>query len=153
MSYIEKYFKELELKARLLSKDDIADYLLNQWYYPDRFVLPPCFCVKNFKCKRKPIHLFPPFITKSKFRKPSWKETEKVIFPKSTIMDRVFWVIHPDIYHDLSYYISHNWDEIVNVLFKKRKIYCYSFPIPTENNLTFVTRIKRTERLIYEYKD
>lgn len=148
MSYIEKHFQKLETKARDLGVNEIFKYLLNQWYYPDRYVLPPCFSVNEFKPRKKPIYPVP---KKWKWKKPEWQVTENVVFPKNDITDRIFWIIHPDIYHDLAYHISHNWDEINDVLFRKRKILCYSFPIPTETKLFSWSRIKRTERIIYEY--
>jgi hypothetical protein len=73
--------------ARSLEKSDVYHWLVQHGYFPESYILPPCFRVAKRPKKSK---LF--FKIKNKGKKFSLTRTEcvKVHFPKTELTDRVF---------------------------------------------------------------
>jgi hypothetical protein len=74
--------------ARSLNKADVYHWLLVGGYFPESYVLPPCFAV--VKRPKNPKLFYK--IKKTKFSKSGPERTEcvKVHFPKSELTDRSF---------------------------------------------------------------
>ncbi|MFQ5754153.1 MAG: RNA-directed DNA polymerase [bacterium] len=135
-----------------IPKAKIAEWLLEEGYYPEQYVLPPCFRVCQFNLNKVPF-----FKAKKKRSgncefKPSTSDLITVSFPKSQLTDRTFGIIEPQIYHDLVWYIQDEWDSIIKHLFHKDiHIYSYSFPIPVDKQSHGKLGKLRAGRMIYEW--
>lgn len=147
MNLPEQHFKETKRLASSLGKDLIAKWLLNYGYYPENYVLPPTFRVKGFELRSQPY-----YSPSKKQYKPLIDQIVDISFPKSLLTVRTYGIVNPKIYHDLVYYIVHNWKEIVDLLFHDDlNIYSYSFPLPVvKNNLNKLSEL-RSGRMIYEF--
>ncbi len=53
----EKHIRETKLLVKKIRKDKIAKWLLEQGYYPEQYVLPPCFDINKLELKNKPYFL------------------------------------------------------------------------------------------------
>ena len=53
LSLAQEHFSRTKLLAEKVDKDIIAEWLLHEGYYPEQYVLPPCFHVENFDFKRR----------------------------------------------------------------------------------------------------
>ncbi|MEI2645785.1 MAG: hypothetical protein V9G64_08075 [Candidatus Competibacter sp.] len=85
--------------AKSLRKAQVYHWLIVEGYFPENYVLPPCFSVIKRPSRPK---VFYKIIKKKKITeyKPDISECIKVHFPKSELTDRVFGIIDP--------YMSHN---------------------------------------------
>lgn len=147
----EKHIRETLSLVKNIKKAEIARWLLEQGYYPEQYVLPPCFKVDTLKLKRKPYFAIERSGKKVEY-KPDICDTVKVSFPKSKLTDRTFGIIHPKIYHDIIYHLINDWDLILRTLFdSKNKIYSYSFPIPVNKGGKGSLSKLRAGRMIYEF--
>ncbi len=144
----KKHFKKTYKILQQINVKELADWIMQQGFYPESYVLPPCFRVDNFQLQKHPI-------SKVKQNKTNYKyniqesKILKISFPKTKLTDRVFGVMHPNLYHDIVFCMMENWDEILKHLFDDREIFSYSFPIPITSEFTITS--KRQERMIYEY--
>jgi hypothetical protein len=147
MNLPEKHFFETKKLSLALSKNTLSSWLLNFGYYPENYVLPPCFSVNSFNLNSKPYFK----IEKNKYSPPI-DQPINISFPKSLLTVRTYGIINPKIYHDLTFIIVNNWESINEILFsEKQKIYTYSFPIPVvKNKLNNLSEL-RSGRLIYEF--
>lgn len=93
MSLIEKHFRKTEKLIKLISNDIVADWLLNEGYYPEQYVVPPSFIAKDFKLQTTP------YITDLK--EPPRRELINISYPKSLLTSRIFGIQHPHNYHDI----------------------------------------------------
>lgn len=144
MSLIEKHFRKTEKLIKLISKDLIADWLLNEGYYPEQYVVPPSFVVKDFKLQTTE------YITD--LSDPPRRNLINISYPKSLLTSRIFGIQHPHNYHDIVYWLMSDWDSIVEHLFHKDlKIFSYSFPIPVNDRLKGELSPLRSGRMIYEW--
>ena len=144
MNLIEKHIRKTEKLLRAIEKSKIADWLLNEGYYPEQYVLPPTFKVSNY-------HLGAA-IKNTDINNLARREIVSISYPKTLLTSREFGIQHPSNYHDIVLLLINNWDVIVALLFdKKNKIHSYSFPIPVnakdEGNLSPL----RSGRMIYEW--
>jgi hypothetical protein len=144
MTLVEKHFKNTAKLVKALDKDEVGDWLLNEGYYPEQYILPPSFSVSDFKIKSKP---------KIKdLSDPPRRNLATISYPKSLLTSRVFGIQHPDNYHDLVFHIIKDWDEIVEHLFHSDlKIFSYSFPIPVNAKAAGKLSPLRSGRMIYEW--
>lgn len=152
---IADHFWKTKQELENIDKKDIAKRLLNEWYFPEQNILPPCFAVGNFEFNKRPY-----FKNKTKWNNKWFRidtsELIKIKYPKSLLTDRFFSIQDPKHYHDIVYRIINNWKNIVNTLFNKElKIYSYSLPIPLNRELdingAFIISFPlRSWRLIYE---
>jgi len=123
---IEKHFRNTERLIKLVSKNKIGEWLLNEGYYPEPYVLPPSFRVTNFKFNNN-LYL--------DLNKLSRQNLVKIEYPKSLLTYRTFGIQHPYNYHDIVGSLLSEWDSVVEHLFHKDlKIFSYSFPIPVDYN-------------------
>ncbi|MEY4978805.1 MAG: hypothetical protein RLZZ352_1075 [Pseudomonadota bacterium] len=138
--------------AESLSKAEIYHWLVVSGYFPENYVLPPCFSViKRLKCPK----VF--YKVKKKGSKGTEYKTEtteyiKVHFPKYELTDRTFGIIDPYIHNDIAYQLSKNWTEIVDALIPVDSLVTsYSFPLPINAKTPGCLGSLRSGRLIYEF--
>ncbi len=123
MNLIEKHIRKTEKLTRAIKKSKIADWLLNQGYFPGQYILPPTFKVSNFHLEFTPKN--------TDINNLVRREIISISYPKTLLTSREFGIQHPTNYHDIVIHLINNWDDIVDLLFnKKNKIYSYSSPIP-----------------------
>ncbi len=144
MNLIEKHIRKTEKLIRAIDNATIADWLLNEGYFPEQYVLPPTFRVDSFQLADNPKN--------ANIDDLARREVLSISYPKTLLTSREFGIQHPSNYHDIVLNLINNWDDILNILFnKKNKIYSYSFPIPInardEGNLSPL----RSGRMIYEW--
>lgn len=146
MDATQKHNEETQKILLGIDSKDIANWMLEQGYFPEQYVLPPCFTVQGANLNKTPYFK----INKKINIKP--QRYESVSFPNSNLVDRKFGIYDFKIYHDLVWHFNHNWEDVTNLLFRdKNKIYSYSFPIPiSSKNKAGLGRL-RTGRMIYEY--
>ena len=144
MSLIEKHFRKTEKLIKLISNDLIANWLLNEGYYPEQYVVPPSFLVKNFELQENE------YITD--LANPPRRELINISYPKSLLTSRIFGIQHPHNYHDIVYWMINDWENIIKHIFHKDlKIFSYSFPIPVNDRMRGELSPLRSGRMIYEW--
>jgi Reverse transcriptase (RNA-dependent DNA polymerase) len=142
-----KHFKATATLARALDPAAIYDWLVTKGYFPEPYVLPPCFTVTKHPKYGKVY--FPH--TKSNY-KPRVTEYQQVHFPKTDYTDRTFGVIDPELNSDIAFTIANSWAEVVETIFHKdNKVCCYSFPIPLDAKSPGSIGGLRSGRMIYEF--
>jgi len=135
--------------ARGLAWRDIYHWLLSSGYYPESYVLPPCFTVTKKPAKPKQFYRI---LNNGKKYKVDRHECVNVHFPKSELTDRTFGIIYPHIHNDIAYHISRNWKSIVDAIFPSdSKVASYSFPIPIDARNPGRVGFLRSGRMIYEF--
>lgn len=133
--------------ARALNKNDIYEWLVTRGYFPEAYVLPPCFTVTKHAAYGKVY--FPH--TARKFTPPV-TEYQQVAFPKTDYTDRTFGIIDPQIHSDIAYAFASNWKAVLAVMFhQKNRVCSYSFPIPLDASNSGVVGQLRSGRMIYEF--
>lgn len=147
MSKPREHCKQTEALARLLKPADLYDWLTAKGYYPERYVLPPCFYVgKHPKYGKR----FFPF-TKKRFT-PPFTEPCELCFPKTQLTDRPFAVIDPQVHSDIALEISSEWNCILDLLFNlDKQVFSYSFPVPLSSRTPGKIGGLRAGRMIYEW--
>lgn len=141
------HFRRTASLATRLKPKDVYKWLVASGYFPEPYVLPPCFVVSthpNFGktyCK----------VTKGKFR-PKLTQYQQVHFPKTDYTDRTFGIIDPEIHSDIAYTLARNWRILVSRIFhKENKVSSYSFPIPLDSKNPGAIGQLRSGRMIYEF--
>ncbi len=151
MSIPKKHNTETKRLLKKVSKSKISKWLLEEGYYPEQYVIPPCFQIKKYKLQDNPYFKVDITGVQPKFE-PEKSDLINVSFPKTQLTDRTFGIIAPKIYHDLVWYLMNEWDLIIKILFKtQNKIYSYSFPIPVSKKSESILGHLRAGRMIYEY--
>lgn len=133
--------------ARALKPADVYRWLLEYGYFPEAYVLPPCFRVAVMPEKQKRY-----YDPNKKFK--GLKETEyvRVHFPKTELTDRTFGIIEPKIHNDIAYHITRNWKAIVDAMIPSDSIITsYSFPVPVMRKKPGRMGELRSGRMIYEF--
>ena len=150
-SLAQQHFTKTKELTQKISKDKIAEWLLREGYYPEQYVLPPCFCVKEFSLRIDPYFKVTPDNGKKRYR-VTRSDLLSIFFPKSHLTDRVFGIMEPQIYHDIVFHLMNNWDFVQGKVFHEDiLLFSYSFPIPvTEDTLGDLGTL-RSGRMIYEY--
>lgn len=134
--------------ARALKPIDVYCWLLEHGYYPEAYVMPPCFRVAKMPSTQKRY-----FKHDAKGFK-GLKETEcvEVHFPRTDLTDRTFGIIEPKIHNDIAYHIARNWKAMVNAMIPSDSIVSsYSFPIPVNRRKPGRVGKLRSGRMIYEF--
>ncbi len=148
---IEEHKKVTYNLAKSLDKDEVLYWLLDYGYFPESYVVPPCF--KVVKRPDKPKKYTP--VTKSRGKtwyRPTRTECVKVHFPKTELTDRTFGIIHPEIHNDIAYHITRNWKKFIDSIFHKdNDVASYSFPIPIDSKRPGRLGFLRAGRMIYEF--
>lgn len=143
-SLVTTHFRKTEQLLRKISKDDIANWLLNFGYFPEPNVLPPTFKTCGFTLKNKPYNHDIMNLTR--------RTLTPISYPKSLLTDRIFAIQDPRNYHDIVFYLHKEWDSILNRLYPKNtKIYSYSMPIPIDASNEGSIGSLRSGRMIYEW--
>jgi reverse transcriptase-like protein len=134
--------------ARALRPADVYDWLIKDGYFPESYVLPPCFTV----AKRPLRRFFYPLTKKGKEYKVPREEIVTVHFPKSNMTDRHFGIMHPRIHNDVAYHITRNWKRLVDAMVPTdSEVVSYSFPIPLDTKRHGRLGTLRSGRMIYEF--
>src|SRR6185437_1996930 len=92
----EKHFRKVAELAALLPGPNIYEWLMTKGYFPESYVLPPCFNVT----KHPPYGTLYCQCSGGNYR-PVVEEYLQVHFPKTELTDRTFGIIHPKI-HSIS---------------------------------------------------
>jgi len=125
-------------------KKDFAKWILEEGFFPEPYVTPPCFKIENFELSDSKLE------TKD-YTDKNWTSYDfaRISFPKTGLVQRVFGIIHPKRYHDIVWELMKNWDDLLNILFDpENEIYSYSFPIAlSKDNKDKL----RSGRMIYEF--
>jgi hypothetical protein len=133
--------------ARKLSPKNVYEWLVTVGYFPEPFVVPPCFSVTKWPSFGKRF-----FRPNGRKYNPKQAEYLNIQFPKSNYTDRTFGIVDPELHSDVALTIAENWDSIVAHLFhKKNKVCSYSFPIPVNRKSPGVLGKLRSGRMIYEF--
>ena len=148
----KEHFQQTKELAKALTKSDIYNWLVTKGYFPENYVLPPCFEVTKHPEFGK---IYYSVITKSNGRtefKTDTSEFQQVHFPKTDLTDRTFGIISPKIYSDIAYRIAENWETVIDCIFNEENLVCtYSFPIPLDNGAVGKIGELRSGRMIYEW--
>jgi hypothetical protein len=149
MNLPQKHREETENLLREQSKTDsdkleFAKWALEVGYYPEPFVLPPCFNIENFELSDDRHE-------EKDYTDSGWKSYNlaNISFPKTGLIQRVFAIIHPKRYHDVVWELVKDWDNLLDKLFDpENEIYSYSFPLSITKSYQGKLR---TGRMIYEF--
>ncbi len=135
--------------ARSLKKSDVYHWLCENGYFPESYVLPPCF-----KMVKRPLKPKVYYKVKSGGKKYKVDRTEciNVHFPKTEYTDRNFGLIDPRIHNDIAYHISRNWLAVVEAMIPKQSnVASYTFPVPIDSRNQGRIGYLRSGRMIYEF--
>jgi hypothetical protein len=133
--------------ASLLDKKDVYNWLVTRAYYPEEYVLPPCFEVTVAHRFGTPIH----GKRKTGYAPPIC-DLLTIQFPKSEWTDRKFSVMDPGIHSAIAYWIASNWKTVLGRMMPpKNKVCSYSFPIPLSSKTPSKVGRLRSGRSIYEF--
>jgi Reverse transcriptase (RNA-dependent DNA polymerase) len=137
--------------AKSLVREELFRWLVHDGYFPESYVLPPCFVVKKAPPARKRYFK----VTKNgNAFKPDRTECVQVHFPKTELTDRTFGIIHPRIHNDIAYDLTQNWKRVVEALIPKDSVVTsYSFPVPIAKRTPGRVGNLRIGRMIYEFID
>ncbi len=143
----KQHFGKTAKLAFLLKRPRIYEWLVTKGYFPESYVLPPCFSITKHPCYGKVYCAH----TKKTY-KPKITEYQQVHFPKTDFTDRTFGFIDPELHSDIAYIIAKNWKVIIGAIFHKdNKVCTYSFPIPLDSNKPGTIGGLRSGRMIYEF--
>lgn len=152
MNLPKEHTAETKRLLKKVSKDKIAKWLLEEGYYPEQYVVPPCFKVKQFDLQEEPYFAIDNNVDGQPKFEPDKDELLNISFPKTELTDRTFGIISPKIYHDIVWHLINNWDTILKSLFRtNNEIHSYSFPIPITSKSEGELGSLRAGRMIYEY--
>lgn len=151
MKLPQRHINDTKKLIEKTPKAVVAKWLLEEGYYPEQYVVPPCFNITKFKLKATPYFAIDTSGVQPKFE-PEKYDLVSVSFPKTELTDRTFGIIAPKIYHDIVWYLINSWEEILKVLFRpQNKICSYSFPIPVSKKHEGMLGNLRSGRMIYEF--
>ncbi|MCI0343419.1 MAG: RNA-directed DNA polymerase [Planctomycetales bacterium] len=146
---VARHRRTLHRLADAIRWPTVFDWIVDHGYFPESFVLPPCFRVATRPRIRKPFAKVTGGGRQYRF---TARECVDVHFPKSDLTDRHFAIMHPEIHYDIAYHVSRNWKTILRALFPQdSKVTCYSFPIPLDGRQPGRVGRLRSARLIYEF--
>lgn len=147
MTKPRKHSRETEQLARKLKAKDVYNWLVTDGYFPESYVLPPCFHVTKHPEYGKRFFLY----NKKKFV-PRTSEICETHFPKTELTDRTFGIMEPKLHSDICYEISTHWDKVLDVIFHAdNRVYSYSFPFPLSERTPGVLGRLCAGRMIYEW--
>ncbi|MCK4826151.1 RNA-directed DNA polymerase [bacterium] len=151
MSMPQSHFKETKKLALQLDPNDIAKWLLEQGFYPEQYVLPPCFDTSGFALQSNPY--FPILTRQGKsILKADLSELLVISLPKTMLTQRDFAIIDPRHYHDMVLHVIDDWNSVLDHLFHDdQEFYSYSFPIPLSRDSPGSIGSMRAGRMIYEF--
>lgn len=148
LSPLERHRQTTRDLATSLSKRDIYRWIVKNGYFPESYVLPPCFAVVAHPSRQRPNFVIS---GKGKYRVDRF-ECVKVHFPKTRLTDRTFGLIHPRIHSDIAHHISLNWRAVVRAMVPTdSRVASYSFPVPINKRRPGRVGLLRSGRMIYEF--
>jgi len=143
----EEHFRKTAKLAMQLKRPAVYRWLATVGYFPECYVLPPCFVVTSYPSFGK---VYCPHTAK-KFP-PKTSEYLQIHFPKTELTDRAFGIIDPEIHSDIANTIARNWKALLKCIFHpKNQVVSYSFPIPLSSRRPGLVGPLRSGRLIYEF--
>jgi len=143
----EKHCQKTATLAAALKRPDVYRWIITNGYFPESYVLPPCFTVSKYPDYGKKYYAH----TRKTFS-PPLREYLQVHFPKTELTDRTFGIIDPELHSDISLTIARNWKSFLRVVFHpQNKVYAYSFPVSLDRQRSGKTGRLRSGRLIYEF--
>jgi hypothetical protein len=149
---IHTYKNDTRALALTLHPSSIYDWMLDVGYFPERYVLPPCFCVTS-----RPAFGAEHFSVKKDGtvgNNQAKSECESISIPKSRYTDRKFSFIEPRLYSDASFVIASNWPKFLRRLIPKCSLVTsYSLPIPLDRENPGTIGRRRGGKLIYQFLD
>jgi hypothetical protein len=141
---VREHYQETKKLLNNIKPRVVGRWLLNDGYFPEEYVLPPCFKVGGVKLNREPF-----FDNLNNLKE---KELVNVSYPKTSLTHRIFGIQHPKFYHDMVYWLVKDWQLVVNHLFNdETKIFTYSLPIPVTKTEGLSLSPIRSGRMIYEW--
>lgn len=141
------HFRATGRLANALKPEDIYNWLVTTGYYPEAYILPPCFTVLKHPAYGKRF-----FTPTARAFKPRLTEYHEVHFPKTDYTDRTFGVLDPELNSDIALTIAENWSDIAGSIFHaSNKVCSYSFPIPLSSKSKGEIGTLRSGRMIYEF--
>jgi hypothetical protein len=152
MTLPEKHYRTTYELIKKIPTEKIAKWLLEEGYYPEQYVLPPCFSINKFDFQKEPYFNVAKEPDGSIKYKPTISEQIYVSFPKSQLTERTFGIMEPRLYHDIVWYLIDEWNQVLSHLFHRdNTIFSYSFPIPVTKQDIGNIGCLRAGRLIYEF--
>lgn len=147
MPKTEEHMKFTKLLSKKLKNQDVYEWLMTVGFFPENYVLPPCFLVSKYPTFQNTVANYKP---KTFCTNPS--RLIHTQFPKGNYTDRVFGIIDPEIYCDIAFEFSKNWKKILEIIFDpKNTVSSYSFPIPLDSHNHGKIGKLRSGRMIYEF--
>lgn len=148
----KEHFQRTKELAQTLNKEDVYKWLVTKGYFPEAYVLPPCFKVtQNPEFKTIYFQVTRKRNGRTEFQ-PDISEFQQVHFPKTNLTDRTFGIINPKIHSDIAFRIADAWDTVVSCIFHDENLVCsYSFPVPVDDNKPGKIGGLRSGRMIYEW--
>jgi hypothetical protein len=141
------HFKRTGILAGKLKPKDVYEWLVTKGYFPEPYVLPPCFVVKNHPKFGKVYNK----VVNGKFS-PKIRQYQQVHFPKTDYTDRTFGILDPEIHSDIALVLAKNWRKLIKGVFHAgNKVSAYSFPIPLNSKNPGSIGSLRSGRMIYEF--
>jgi hypothetical protein len=144
-----RHSRATEALARRLPPAEVHRWLITEGYFPENYVLPPCFHVSRY----------PPYghkythVVRGRFS-PKPSQICEIPFPKTELTDLTFGIIDPKIHNDIACEIAQSWTAILGVLFDPdKRVHSYSFPIPLSSRTPGLIGQLRAGRMIYEWID
>lgn len=141
---VREHYQETKKLLNGIKPKVVGQWLLNDGYFPEEYVLPP-----SFKARRNKLNREPYFDNLNNLKE---KEIVNVSYPKTSLTHRIFGILHPKYYHDMVYWLVKDWQLVVNHLFNdETKIFTYSLPIPVTKAEDLSLSPIRSGRMIYEW--
>lgn len=147
VSPLQKHRATTHELARALKPSEVYRWLLEFGYFPEAYVLPPCFRVAKMPAKQKRY-----YDSNKGFNGVTETECVRVHFPKTELTDRTFGIIEPKIHNDIAYHITRNWKAMVDAMIPSDSLVTsYSFPVPVNRKRPGRMGELRSGRMIYEF--
>lgn len=145
---ILEYRRETKTLAKSLNKSDVYHWLVDNGYFPESYILPPCFRVKTRPNRPKVFYK----VNRKGGYKPEITECVNIQFPKSDLIDRIFGLMDPRIHNDIAFHLASNWGDVVEAMIPKNsQVTSYTFPIPVDSKKPGRVGHLRSGRMIYQF--
>ncbi len=142
--HIRDHYRETADLIAKVPPDTIANWLLNEGYFPEAYVLPPSFSCTGVALRSAPYYPDLGDLVR--------KQLEPISYPKTDLTQRVFAVMHPHVYHDIVFHLHANWAAVLDRLFNvEQRVHSYSFPLPVSGSNPGRLGTLRAGRMIYEW--
>ena len=148
LSPLQEHHQQTRSLALQLQGEDVRAWLLRYGYFPEAYVLPPCFSVEQ--CRTTGLPYFE-VKANGKF-KPDRTECQTIHFPKGKLTDRTFGIIDPHVHHDIVCALTADWATVVNAMLPEASsVSSFGFPVPIDSRHPGRLGHLRSGRSIYEF--